>query len=395
MKRVTSLLLTSGLLTFFQVNAADNSCMHSDNICTERSGWFVGGHLGKAKTDVSLGDISDHINSLGFGTTEVSGDKSDTSHGLFVGYQFDPHWAVQLEYMDLGDRELSLTTTLPSSQIAPFSNSISDVYLDTGSGLRVSGVFFWPLTQEWQVAGKVGLLRWENDFNHQISSMENIEGKESGTDLTLGVELDYEFDPQWQFYLAVDTVKMDHDNVHNFGIGFRHFFGMDKPAKVIVKPAPSVESKPIKPKAPKSKANSKPESKTATIAPKVQAKPVVEQKKVNAVKTPKAEKLKPAVVYFGINKYGLTAEYKSIVAEVIATLKRKQSLNVNLVGFASSIGDYQYNQELSKKRVRYVADMIKAEGINESRINTDFVGDKDQPSEASGQRVEISYIQGR
>lgn len=72
-------------------------------------------------------------------------------------------------------------------------------------------------------------------------------------------------------------------------------------------------------------------------------------------------------VFFGFDSSKLTTQAKQVLDDVVAWMKSNK-LSISLHGYASLEGRIGYNNKLSARRVKAVADYLKAQGIPESRI---------------------------
>jgi outer membrane protein OmpA-like peptidoglycan-associated protein len=89
-----------------------------------------------------------------------------------------------------------------------------------------------------------------------------------------------------------------------------------------------------------------------------------------AAPAPVKKKIVLRGVNFDFDKASIRADAKPILDEAIATLKETVEVNVEVEGHTDSVGSEAYNQKLSERRARAVADYLSAGGINRSRINT-------------------------
>jgi outer membrane protein OmpA-like peptidoglycan-associated protein len=99
---------------------------------------------------------------------------------------------------------------------------------------------------------------------------------------------------------------------------------------------------------------------------------------------------------FDFDKSTLTPAGKAKVAEAARTLKDKPSVHVEVGGHTDSIGTDGYNQRLSERRARTVADELTRDGISASRMTVRGYGERkpvaDNSTEAGrarNRRVEI------
>ncbi|WP_218925184.1 Ig-like domain-containing protein [Vibrio sp. ES.051] len=213
--------------------------------------WFVGAQLGVAQTAVSNGDLTGALSDFNLSDAAIDMDKSGASYSLFAGYQFAQMWAAQLEYLDLGSRQLTINGALPASQEIAFYDAVEHLYPDTGKGFALSGLIYYPLADDWTISGKAGLFNWQRDYDTQVNSHSVGSDSISGTDLLLGLGVNYDLTKQWQLYAAAETVQLDNDRVNNFSLGVRYYFtrayaAMDEPMPITLEPVESshLETKP-------------------------------------------------------------------------------------------------------------------------------------------------------
>jgi outer membrane protein OmpA-like peptidoglycan-associated protein len=69
------------------------------------------------------------------------------------------------------------------------------------------------------------------------------------------------------------------------------------------------------------------------------------------------------VVYFGFNRTNLTDRARQTLDEVVAAVQQIGATALSLVGHADTVGSQQYNQGLSERRARRVADALVERGV--------------------------------
>jgi len=99
---------------------------------------------------------------------------------------------------------------------------------------------------------------------------------------------------------------------------------------------------------------------------------------------------------FEFDKSRLTAEGRRLVADAARTLKENPSVHVSVDGHTDSIGTETYNQRLSERRARTVAEALTEEGISASRLSVHGFGESKPVADnrtaagrARNRRVEI------
>jgi outer membrane protein OmpA-like peptidoglycan-associated protein len=99
---------------------------------------------------------------------------------------------------------------------------------------------------------------------------------------------------------------------------------------------------------------------------------------------------------FAFDKSTLTPAGRKIVADAARTLKENPSVHVSVDGHTDSIGSDAYNQKLSERRARTVADALVEDGVDRSRLDVRGFGKKNPVADnktaegrARNRRVEI------
>ncbi len=101
-------------------------------------------------------------------------------------------------------------------------------------------------------------------------------------------------------------------------------------------------------------------------------------------------------VAFDLNKATLKPEFRWELDQIIATLNESPETKFEIVGHADSTGDAGYNQGLSERRAKAVADYFAQNGIDSGRFTSSGRGEMDPvaPNEtregrAKNRRVDI------
>ena len=168
----------------------------------QQSHAYVGGLIGQSKAADGCTDLPS-----GF-----SCDNKDTAFKLYGGYQFNPHFAVECGYADLGK--------------VKGSGVVSGVNLDATiklSAWDVTAVGSWPFANQFAVFGKLGGYYGTVDSTATASGAggtASAAAKDSNTGFTYGVGARYDFTrnlalrAEWQRYNKMggdNTGKSDVD----------------------------------------------------------------------------------------------------------------------------------------------------------------------------------------
>jgi len=105
-------------------------------------------------------------------------------------------------------------------------------------------------------------------------------------------------------------------------------------------------------------------------------------------------------VNFDFDKSNIRADARSILGEAVRALQDEPSIHVSVEGHTDAIGTDAYNQRLSERRARAVADHLAAGGIARSRMSTAGYGESKpvannttDDGRAQNRRVELRIIE--
>ena len=83
------------------------------------------------------------------------------------------------------------------------------------------------------------------------------------------------------------------------------------------------------------------------------------------------------MVYFPFDQYVLTPEAQTVVQEAANYASSGKATQVVVVGHADTSGSLRYNQRLSERRAKAVADALVGLGVNQSTLTVDWKGETD------------------
>ena len=114
----------------------------------QAEGGFAGVGYGKTSMDIVCDlDIT------------CSADDSDTGFKIFGGYQFNPYFAFEVAYLDLGEAKASGTDSFLGSATATIE----------ASGFNFAVVGSFPVGERFGLLAKAGLFRWDLDASVNTS----------------------------------------------------------------------------------------------------------------------------------------------------------------------------------------------------------------------------------
>jgi OmpA-OmpF porin, OOP family len=144
-------------------------------------GFYAGARIGQSKVDIDC--------------TGANCEDTDTAFGIFGGYKINRNFAVEAGYTDFG--KVNATVTVPAATLEVKSNAFD-----------VVGVGAFPINQQFSVYGKLGFYRGEAKASATLGVFSGSQ-KETNTDLTYGVGVQYNVNPQlgvrgeWQRYSSM------------------------------------------------------------------------------------------------------------------------------------------------------------------------------------------------
>jgi hypothetical protein len=148
------------------------------------NGFYVGGSLGMASKDAPGAEyqlLADDLHRFVFAYTPTSGspsfDDSDKSYSLLLGYRLNRYLAFEGGYARLGKLAYRSFTS------GDFVNDRGDVGLSMDSetsGFSVSALGVLPLTYNWEIYGRAGMLFATNEFTLAIRARGDVFAQQSG-----------------------------------------------------------------------------------------------------------------------------------------------------------------------------------------------------------------------
>jgi outer membrane protein OmpA-like peptidoglycan-associated protein len=102
------------------------------------------------------------------------------------------------------------------------------------------------------------------------------------------------------------------------------------------------------------------------------------------------------ILYFRRNSTALKSESLKILPDIIATIKKRNSVNISVVGHTDTAGDRNFNLNLSRRRADRVSSLLVDRGVRRENIFTTSHGEEnpliktgDNVHEPLNRRVEV------
>ena len=168
----------------------------------QSTSWYGGVSLGQSKSNVSAGEVTDFLRSLGYGSPSTSADDKDQTYKFLLGYRFSPNVAIEGFYADLGKYGTRSTVTTPTA------GSVSADYKAKGYGVDV--VLSAPITQAFSVYGRLGAMQAKTEATFGSTGsvrLLNLGGSKTKAGQHYGVGLQYEVTPVIALRGEVETYR--------------------------------------------------------------------------------------------------------------------------------------------------------------------------------------------
>ncbi len=297
-------------------------------------GWYMGAGLGHSQSDFDNG--SGLNAAMGGGSTTSS--NTDRAFKVFGGYKFNPYFALEAGYFDLGQFGV-----VRGAQAGNFKYN----------GVNADLVGFLPLTKRFSLYAQGGYQFGYTSDN--FTSAPSTASSNSGG-YNYGVGLQFEITPsvllrgEWDDYHMNDGLgdRTDPKAVFVslvFPFGEKH--EAPAPAPVAAAPAPAPE--PVAAPAP-------------APAPVAAAPERI---------TLDAETL------FGLNKSELRPAGKDALKGLAAHLNSVDYKSVKVMGYTDRLGSDAYNKKLSQRRAESVKAYLVEQGVPASKISAVGMGKAD------------------
>lgn len=169
-----------------------------------KGSWYAGVGIGRANLGMTGQDLS--------GLDNAQVHDNDTSYTARMGYRFNPYFALELGYYDLGHYNFDGQ--------GPLGNTVSGSAKAKSFGL--SAVAIAPLGDAFDIYGRVGYARSELKLTASSPIVpRNADVKDKQDEATYGVGGRWHFAPQWGLF--AEWMKNDKIQVDSYlaGIDFR------------------------------------------------------------------------------------------------------------------------------------------------------------------------------
>ena len=146
-------------------------------------GWYAGVDLGQSHYGQKGDGLDGTFANQGF-SSSTSIDSTDTGWGLDLGYQFNPWFAVEGGYIDLG--RFDFGSQLPASAPGAISGRVKN------DGARLTAVGIVPLDHGFSLFGKAGIFDLRTRLDATAANGTDLGSSHSHAGGTFGVGAAYD-----------------------------------------------------------------------------------------------------------------------------------------------------------------------------------------------------------
>jgi outer membrane protein OmpA-like peptidoglycan-associated protein len=363
MKNITLIISVSAFLGLVLLPAAyaDEKVCKNNKIhyksCDNQIGWYIGGEIGQATTDIDGRDLNLFYQQSGLSANSIAVDDSDTAFSVFAGYQFSTHFAIEGGYIDLGERSVSFTGE--DTDIASFYDDAEHIYPQSGAGPSLAVVGAWPLSESIKVSAKLGYFDWEGDYITSEKTNDVGSDSTSGGDVWFGGELNYRVNNSFQVYLSAQYFELERDKITNIALGVRYYFGDEQNIKapVVMK---RVAAKLTKSRAIKTKhvldSDKEGVFDNLDACPDSNINHQVDEKGCVVLQEQLFDFA--LTVYFANDSSDIPDKYQNKIAELASLINKYEIKGLKVYGHTSAPGTRSYNQKLSEERALSISKVL-------------------------------------
>ncbi|NOX68287.1 MAG: outer membrane beta-barrel protein [Gammaproteobacteria bacterium] len=152
---------TTTFAAFISIGLLLTATMASNTVEAQepiKKGFYLGGAIGNAVTDVDATEFSRGLVDAGFNVSDVT--LGDDSYGwkIFAGYMFNDYVGVQASMLDLGGLQSQLTASVPPNQIDDLLRVSTNLLPGRGKGFLADIVLQYPISNRFAVYGTLGMF---------------------------------------------------------------------------------------------------------------------------------------------------------------------------------------------------------------------------------------------
>lgn len=321
----------------------------------QEGGYSYGGiGIGQSRAKVDEQASASTLLGAGISTDILDNDRNDTAYKVFGGYQFNRHFALEAGYFDLGKFGFTGRT----------SNDTTLNGQTRARGLNLDLVGTLPLSDNWSALARIGAAyaRVQDRFDGTATTgLANTDFRKSGTNLKVGVGLQYAFSPSMLARVEAERYRIQgavsgRTNVDTVSLSLVFPFGRSAPASPRAQAMPMMRMAAAPAPAP-------------VIVPEPAPPPVVIVQAAPApavVVVPERRRVSfEAESLFGFDNASVREEGRTALDGFARQLEDTRFETVTVEGHTDRLGTPAYNQNLSQQR----ADAVKTYLVTAGRVD--------------------------
>lgn len=334
---------------------------------------YLTDQLGNAQSEVDKFGISKAIETYPITDGSISFKDSARSFHFGLGFDINDNVAIEVLKTDLGNRWINFEWERYTEEPQNTYQVMDKLRPQTATGWEINTKYHYYLSNQLDVYGTVGLLKWRDTFTS--IQPDAFEQKQSGTDVKVGAGLRYKIDNNFYIRAGIDEYVLSKSNVTNMYFGI-DIYPFNKRIKTpIKKPIVLDRSERLV-----QKNDAQQFVKQLVNNPKNPSLPSItenfernEPKALNVIESSLSK-----IVYFAFDDYTLDAEALTTIKEFYRNFKQLNHANfyIHIIGHADEKGTEQYNYELSKTRAKQVKSVLIQSNILPEKILIEAKGEK-------------------
>lgn len=181
------------------------------------SAWYLTGEAGVATSNINKTDMDKAL--LGIQQARVVEVKDKGVAGaLNLGYQLFEHFALELGYVDLGNRHTNIDALI-SPQADDFP-AISKVFPESASGSSAAVVSRWQIVDsDFFLTLRLGYLDWVSKVKTESSRFAPITNKYQGEGIWGGLAVEIRLNDNWSSSLNIKRYELELDEINLYTMG--------------------------------------------------------------------------------------------------------------------------------------------------------------------------------
>lgn len=297
-----TLMIVASAVIYMPPSQASCGVYHSDDLLP--GCWYAGVGLGVSYVHPDKKETSWYVTK-----------ESDSAYKLQVGYQFDPQWYAEMNYVNLGRAELSNhNPMIPHTLDVPYQSMNLSL-----------GHLFFEHTAPWNLYAQLGVGFLDTNTNQEVEQDHSFQ-------TIAGAGVQWNINSTWQLRIGAEVYDID---AQFYGVSVNHYFGDQE---MTAKESYSINTT------------------TSTVITEAKKEEVQAPIQIEKPVAP----LKPTtlVVNFDNGSHTLNKVQRDYIQQFVAELPHLVNGTIYIAGHTDAVGTEDDNLTLSKRRVGEVQTLL-------------------------------------